>query len=67
MSDNIIQLNEDLIKHDLKDLVRMKNEIVNSTLSIPSGILSRTIHIYSFIHSCYLYLNPDSSGRSFYE
>jgi hypothetical protein len=22
MSDNIIQLNEDLIKHDLKDLVR---------------------------------------------
>lgn len=45
----------------------MKNEIVNSTLPIPSGILSRTIHIYSFIHSCYLYLNPDSSGRSFYE
>lgn len=31
MSDKIIQLNEDLIKHDLKDLVRTKNEILNST------------------------------------
>ena len=26
MSDNIIQLNEDLIKHDLKDLVRSSVE-----------------------------------------
>lgn len=30
MSDNIIQLNEDLIKHDLKDLVRSS---VEETLS----------------------------------
>ncbi len=30
MSDKIIQLNEDLIKHDLKDLVRTKNKILNS-------------------------------------
>ena len=27
MSDNIIQLNEDLIKHDLKDLVRSSVEL----------------------------------------
>ena len=33
MSDNIIQLYEDLIKHDLKDLVRTKNEILNSTIN----------------------------------
>ena len=28
MSDNFIQLNEDLIKHDLKDLVRRGNSVL---------------------------------------
>ena len=32
MSDNIIQLNEDLIKHDLKDLVRSSVEETLNTL-----------------------------------
>ena len=33
MSDNIIQLNEDLIKHDLKDLVRSSvEETLNALL-----------------------------------
>lgn len=32
MSDNIIQLNEDLIKHDLKDLVRRSVEETLNTL-----------------------------------
>ena len=32
MSDNIIQLNEDLIKHDLKDLVRNSVEETLNTL-----------------------------------
>ena len=35
MSDKIIQLNEDLIKHDLKDLVRIKLSKVNSTVRVP--------------------------------
>ena len=34
MSDNIIQLNEDLIKHDLKDLVRSSvEETLNAIVS----------------------------------
>ena len=34
MSDNIIQLNEDLIEHDLKGLVRCNvEEILNALLS----------------------------------
>ena len=49
MSDNIIQLNEDLIKHDLKDLVRTKNEILNSTVPLCGGIHSRAVDIYSFM------------------
>ena len=35
MSDNIIQLNEDLIKHDLKDLVRSSvEEALNALLDM---------------------------------
>ena len=56
MSDKIIQLNEDLIKHDLKDLVRTKNEILNSTSSKGSRVDFCTVDIYSFIHSWYGYL-----------
>ena len=51
MSDKIIQLNEDLIKHDLKDLVRTKNEILNSTSPTGSSVYFCTVDIYSFIHT----------------
>ena len=49
MSDKIIQLNKDLIKHDLKDLVRTKNDILNSTSPRSGGVYSRTVDVYSFI------------------
>lgn len=57
MSDKIIQLNEDLIKHDLKDLVRTKNEILNSTSPKGSSVYFCTVDIYSFIHPWYGYLS----------
>ena len=57
MSDKIIQLNEDLIKHDLKDLVRTKNEILNSTPLMGCRVYSCTVDIYSFIHPWYGYLS----------
>ncbi|BDZ80934.1 hypothetical protein Lac3_21430 [Claveliimonas bilis] len=57
MSDKIIQLNEDLIKHDLKDLVRTKNEILNSTSPTGSSVYFCTVDIYSFIHPWYGYLS----------
>ena len=57
MSDKIIQLNEDLIKHDLKDLVRTKNEILNSTSPRGSSVYFCTVDIYSFIRSWYGYLS----------
>lgn len=42
MSDNIIQLNEDLIKHDLKDLVRNSvEETHNALLDIAVWRISR--------------------------
>ena len=37
MSDKIIQLNEDLIKHDLKDLVRNSVEETLNALLLASG------------------------------
>ena len=38
MSDNIIQLNEDLIRHDLKDLVCSSvEEILNALLDKETG------------------------------
>ena len=53
MSDKIIQLNEDLIKHDLKDLVRTKNEILNSTSPRGCSFYFCTVDIYSFTHPWY--------------
>ena len=38
MSDNIIQLNEDLIKHNLRSLVRSS---VEETLNAPGSVSSR--------------------------
>ena len=40
MSDNIIQLNEDLIKHELKDLVRSS---VEETLNAITSEISRPL------------------------
>ncbi len=39
MSDKIIQLNEDLIKHDLKDLVRNSVEETIDTIRNPRWVL----------------------------
>ena len=38
MSDNFIQLNEDLIKHDLKDLVRSSVEETLSLFCVLGGL-----------------------------
>ena len=57
MSDKIIQLNEDLIKHDLFELSATKNEILNSASPRSSSFYSCTVDIYSFIHPWYGYLS----------
>ena len=45
MSDNIIQLNEDLIKHDLKDLVRSSvEETLNALLDKEADELVNAVY-----------------------
>ena len=49
MSDNIIQVNQDFIHTELKNLVRTKLFYLNSTAPLCGGIYSCAVDIYSFI------------------
>ena len=52
MSDNIIQLNEDLIKHDLKDHVRSNiEETLNVLLDKEVDKLVELVNVQKYEHS----------------